>query len=56
MVATQQKCNAVIGYYTVNDLLAMIVLMETGSRASHQGSCTNTVARQLFSILINNLY
>lgn len=57
MVASHQKCNAVIGYYTVSNLLAVIILlMETGSRTSHQGTCTNTTARQLFSILINNLY
>lgn len=36
MAALQQKCNAVIGCYIVSDLLDMIVLMETGSRASHQ--------------------
>lgn len=56
-VASHQKCNAVIDYYTVSDLLAMMILLvETGSRTSRQRTCTNTAARQLFSIVVNNLY
>lgn len=56
MVASHQKCNAMIDYYTVSDLLAVIFLMEAGSRTSHQRTCMNTAARQLFSIVVNNLY